>query len=146
MGCSSIKKCRVCSSSKVETILPLGEHPPANALKEKQNEEEEKFSLTLAFCEDCSLVQILETVDKEALFDQYFWVTGTSSTARAFADEFKDIIEEIAKPTNEDLILEVASNDGTFLKPFIKSGRRVLGIDPARNIVEMANKDNVNTF
>jgi len=50
-----------------------------------------------------------------------------------------------ARPKREAFVLEVGSNDGTFLKPFIKRGFKVLGVDPAKNIVEIANKNGVPT-
>ena len=143
----NIQKCRISGSSNLITILELGKQPLANALKEAPDEIEDKFSLTLIYCPESSLVQLRETVDKEALFSNYTWVSGTSSTTRDYARLFFQRAVEIAKPDFNDLIIEIASNDGTFLMPFLQHGyHNVLGIDPAKNIVEVANQQGVRTL
>lgn len=146
MKYSTLSKCRICGSSRIETILDLGKQPLANSLKKSQYEKEDRVPLTLAFCRDCALVQIKETVDKETLFKRYFWVTGTSSTAREFAEFFFKKAMKTAKFRKEDFVLEVASNDGTYLRPFLKAGLNVLGVDPAQNIVQIANRAGVPTI
>ena len=141
-----IDQCRVCGGNSLEELLFLGHHPLANALKERQDQEEDRYPLTLAFCRNCGLVQIKETVDKEVLFRQYFWVTGTSSTAQCFAEGFCENAHRARPLQQNDLVVEIASNDGTFLRPFIDRGIRVIGVDPARNIAEIANEKGIETI
>ena len=145
--CQYIQTCRVCGSEKLTTVLELGEQPLANALKQTADGSESKFSLTLAYCGDCGLVQLRETVDKELLFSNYTWVTGTSATTRSYAKLFCQRTIETARPDPDDLILEVASNDGTLLMPFLEGGYgNILGVDPASNIAELANQRGVRTL
>ena len=99
------------------------------------------------YCPESSLVQLRETIDKEALFSSYTWVTGTSPTTRKYASLFFQRAIETAKPDSNDLIIEIASNDGTFLMPFLQHGyHNILGVDPAKNIVEVANQQGVRTL
>ena len=93
-------------------------------------------------------MQLNETIKKEILFDKYVWVTSTSSTAKNYAQTFyKNVIKDIQIDKSNDLIIEIASNDGTFLKPFVNNGfKKVIGVDPAKNISDLANKDNVKTI
>ena len=140
-----ITQCRACRRSGLMPILSLGDHPLANALKASAGAAEERYPLTLMFCDGCGLVQIAETVDKAALFSQYVWVTGTSATARQFARTFFSLATRVRPLSSRDLVVEIASNDGTFLKPFIESGVRAIGVDPAANIAEMANANGVPT-
>ena len=143
----NIQKCRVSGSSNLITILELGKQPLANALKKSPDEIKDKFPLTLMYCPESSLVQLRETIDKEALFSNYTWVTGTSPTTRDYARLFFQRAVETAKPDSNDLIIEIASNDGTFLMPFLQHGyHNVLGVDPAKNIVEVANQQGVRTL
>lgn len=143
----NIKSCRISSSSNLVTILELGDQPLANALKKTPDEPEVKVPLTLMYCPDSSLVQLKETVDKEVLFSSYTWVSGTSPTTRNYARLFFQRVLDIAKSDSGDLIIEVASNDGTFLMPFIENGyHNVIGVDPAKDIASEANKRGVMTL
>lgn len=146
MICETIERCRVCNSKDLNFILFLGNQPLANALKNTFDQHEEKYSLTLIFCSNCSLVQIKETVDKESLFKKYFWVTGTSSTAQRFAQDFYNYTQHIKKLQKNDIVIEIASNDGTFLKPFIENNLKAIGVDPAKNIADIANMNGIKTI
>lgn len=142
---TDIRKCRGCGSSDLAEVLLLGDHPLANALKGSRDEAERKYPLTVLFCLRCSLLQIKETVRKETLFSHYVWVTGTSATAQRFANDFYDNACHVVDLKPNDLIIEIASNDGTFLKPFIRNNHRVIGVDPAANIAQFANETGVRT-
>lgn len=142
-----IKKCRISGSSNLVDILDLGSQPLANSLKKNADDHEEKIPLSISLCPDSSLVQLNETVDKEILFNNYLWVTGTSSSVRKYADVFFKRVSDIVDLKSRDLIIEIASNDGTFLKPFIRSGfRNVIGVDPAKNVAQKANRNGVKTL
>ena len=144
---SSINKCRISESSNLHKILHLGNQPLANSLKNRQFDNEEKFPLSISFCEESSLLQLNETIHKEILFDHYVWVTGTSQTAKNYANTFSERIIAALALDQDDLIIEIASNDGTFLKPFLSKGfKNVLGVDSAKNIAEIANKSGINTL
>ena len=143
----NIQKCRVSGSSDLITLLELGNQPLANALKEASDVTEDHFPLTLMYCPESCLVQLKETIDKEVLFSNYTWVTGTSPTTRGYAALFCQRAMETAKPDSNDLIIEIASNDGTFLMPFVQQGyHNILGIDPAKNIVKVANQRGIRTL
>ncbi len=140
-----ITGCRICGHAGLVTVLSLGDHPLANALTASPDAVEDRYPLTLMFCDECGLVQIAETVDKSALFSHYVWVTGTSSTARQFARQFHELATQVRPLSSRDLVVEIASNDGTFLRPFVESGVRAIGVDPAANIAEMANAAGIRT-
>ncbi len=142
----NIDRCRACSSNNLIDILDLGIQPLANSLKGSADTSEQKFPLSTVFCPDCALFQNRETVTREMLFDRYVWVTGTSRGAQEYSDAFYKRVREISQIKKGELVVEIASNDGTFLKPFLNNGYRVLGIDPAQNIVQMARKSGVETL
>lgn len=142
-----IKKCRSCGSEKVEQFFDLGEQPFANALLiKKQFNSEKKYPLSLSFCKSCGLVQLDYTADAEELFSNYFWVTGTSQTALDYAERFCERTISHIEEDSKGYILELASNDGTFLRPFRNRGYEVLGVDPAVNIAKMATKNGIPTI
>ncbi|MHB8972907.1 MAG: class I SAM-dependent methyltransferase [Pirellulaceae bacterium] len=143
---TAITRCRSCDSGGIETFFDLGDQPLANALLDKPTVDERFYPLSLSWCPACRLVQLNHTVDPRILFSQYFWVTSTSSTARRYAEQFCDMVIT-ASPglPGEPFILEVASNDGTFLQPFLRRGWRALGVDPAENIAQQATQQGVPT-
>lgn len=146
MTIENITNCRACESKRIEKFFDLGEQPFANALLKNSSQPEKKYSLSLSYCHDCALVQLTETADPKELFSHYVWVTGTSSTTRQYAERFCDSILSLVGSFNQnEYVLEVASNDGTFLAPFTKRGVRVQGVDPAANIAEMANQNGIPT-
>lgn len=142
-----IKKCRISEDKDLIPILDLGLQPLANSLKKNVDDKEQLFPLSISFSKKSSLVQLDYTVDKEKLFNEYLWVTGTSKQAKEYSKLFFENITGNIKLKNEDLIIEIASNDGTFLKPFLDKGYvNILGVDPAMNIVDIAKQNNINTL
>jgi SAM-dependent methyltransferase len=88
---------------------------------------------------------LTETISPKYLFSNYLWVTGTSKTAKIYSQEFfKNIIQRCNQ--EQLFIVEVASNDGTFLKPFLEQGHRVLGVDPAQNLATIAETAGIDTL
>ncbi len=123
----------------------MGLQPFANALLLRSDEAEERYPLSLSWCRECGLVQLNETASPEELFSDYVWVTGTSSTARQYAECFCEEALRRFGGRGGGYVLEAASNDGTFLRPFIRRGHRVVGVDPAANIVDSAIREGVPT-
>ena len=142
------QKCRICSSTNLTMILDLGEQPPANSFIDKNelNSSESKFPLRLFWCTDCYLVQLLDIVDKEYLFKNYFYMTSAS---KPIVDHFKkyaqDVYEEFLKEETNPFVVEIGSNDGSLLSEFKKLGTQILGIEPATNLSNLANQSNITT-
>jgi hypothetical protein len=126
-------------------FLDLGRQPYANALLSRSDQAEAVYPLSLSWCPACGLVQLNETASPDELFSGYVWVTGTSSTARQYADLFCEQVLRRFGGRPARYVLEAASNDGTFLRPFMRQGCRVLGVDPAANIVDRARADGIPT-
>ena len=140
-----ITACRVCQSSDIKPFFDLGMQPFANSLLTRPDESERTYPLSLSWCPECRLVQLNDTADPKELFSHYVWVTGTSSTAREYSKRFYQEVMKRSTLPKSGYALEIASNDGTFLKPFLAHGHRVLGVDPAGNIAEMARMQGVPT-
>lgn len=146
---SAIHACRSCGGQDLELILALGDTALADALlKSSQlSQQELVFPLDVAFCPDCSLVQIFETVPPDVLFCRdYPYYSSFSDTllqhSRANAIEL--IAMRQLGPAS--LVVELASNDGYLLKNFVDSGVPVLGIDPAEGPARAARKIGVPTL
>ena len=141
----TIDRCRVCEKRAIEPVLDLGCQPLANSLRRDVSEVLPSFPLELCRCGVCGTVQLTETVDPGILFDHYVWVTGTSEGARSYSTVFCEQLLARSGPGALSVV-EVASNDGTFLRPFAEHGHRVLGVDPARNVAASAEQDDIPTL
>ncbi len=140
--------CRSCGGHRLETFLDLGETPLADRLVTENalDEQELIFPLSVAFCEDCSLVQITETVSPEILFaDAYPYYSSFSPALLQHSRENALDLIKSRKLGRESLVLELASNDGYLLKNYVEAGIPVLGIDPADGPAAAAQKIGVPT-
>jgi hypothetical protein len=146
---SDTPPCRSCGSQGLRTFLSLGKTPLSDNIltAEQLGGPEPRFPLDVAFCPDCTLVQILEEVPEEQLFvDNYLYFSSFSDHllrhSRAHALE---LIESRGLRTNS-FVVEVASNDGYLLRNFAERGIRVLGIDPAPDQAKAAREIGVPTI
>jgi len=139
----SFSVCRSCGKDSLELILSLGKTPLANSLlaKEQLNESESTYPLDLAFCPDCSLVQITETVPPEKLFGEYLYFSSFSDTMLRHAQQLVERLINTRQLSEDSLVIEIASNDGYLLQYYHKDGVPVLGIEPAVNIAKVAQNE-----
>lgn len=135
--------CRVCNSEDLELFLPLGKIPLANNLIENESQEYEKYPLELLKCNDCSNCQLSFSIDHKILFDNYLYTSSTSKTFRDHFEKAADNYIELLNLKKNDLIVDIGSNDGIGLARFSELGYKVLGIEPAKNICEIANKKGI---
>jgi SAM-dependent methyltransferase len=133
-------KCRSCDQGNLKLILSLGSVPLANSLlrEEQLNCPEATYPLDLAFCPDCSLVQITETVPPEKLFGEYLYFSSFSDTMLRHAREAVNEMIKSRGLKRDSLAIEIASNDGYLLQYYKEAGVPVLGIEPAANIAKVA--------
>lgn len=139
-------KCRSCGS-EIINFFPLGQMPLVNYfLKKEEILHEKKYDLSIGFCPQCFLVQLMENVSPEELFKKYIYF---SSTSKLFLEHCKDLAGRFVKKFNlgpESLVLEIASNDGSQLQYFKELGTKILGVDPAENIAKIANERGIKTL
>lgn len=140
---SRIDACRSCSKAGLETILSLGAMPLANSLlrADQLDAPEPRHPLDLAFCSACSLVQITETVPPEELFRDYLYFSSFSDGMVAHARELVGRLVRERRLGAQSLAVEVASNDGYLLQWYKTASVPVLGIEPARNVAAVAERD-----
>ena len=140
--------CRCCGGRRVELVLDLGDQPHCNRLVRPGEPpgSEPRFPLRLGFCRDCTMVQIDHTIPKESMFSNYPYVSGTTGTLRAhFAATSRRLAEAYALGPR-DLVVDIGSNDGTWLKQYAPFGCRVLGVEAARNVARLAQDAGIRTW
>ncbi len=140
--------CRLCGATDLERVLSLAPTPPANAFvpAERRNAPQTVYPLELFLCRACGHVQLAVVLDPAMLYRDYVYISGTSPV---FIAHFRNYAQELAERASlraGDLVVDIGSNDGTFLRFFRDGGQRVLGIDPARKIATRASQDGIETL
>ena len=147
MNCYKFE-CRSCGNTKLKRVVSLGYQPLANNLLNKKSEKSELFPLELNYCPTCHNCQLSVAVDPKKMFSNYLY---TSSTSKSFRDHFisasKKYVKELKLKPKTSYIIDIGSNDGVALKPFKELGfKNILGIEPAKNLAKLANKNKIKTF
>ena len=140
--------CRSCEGTKLKRVVSLGYQPLANNLLDKRDEKFELYPLEVNYCENCHNCQLSVSVDSKKMFSNYLY---TSSTSKIFRDHFvnaaKKYIKHFKLKSKKSYIIDVGSNDGVALKPFKDlKFKNILGIEPAKNLAKIANKNKIKTF
>ena len=141
-------ECRSCSNVNLKRVLSLGYQPLANNLLNKKDEGCELYPLELNYCDNCHNCQLSVAVNPKKLFSNYLY---TSSTSKTFRDHFikaaSKYIKEFKLSAKKSYIIDVGSNDGIGLRAFKDLNyKKILGIEPAKNLAKLANKNKIKTF
>jgi len=121
--------------------------PLANAYREPDDvSPEARYPLALLRCRACSLVQLTGTIPPKLMFDTYHYFSSYSST---MVDSMRVLARRLTAErglTADDLVVEIASNDGYLLKHYMELGIPVLGVEPAQNVAVVAKESGVPTL
>ena len=140
-------ECYICKKNDLTEILDLGNHPPPLILlseNELKTKSEPLFPLKLFLCEGCGLVQLDDAVDPELLFRDYSYTSSASVSFKNHLHSFAKEVVEKYRLTKDDLVIDIASNDGTLLQGFLSHDVKVLGIEPS-NVAKLAEEKGVTT-
>jgi nucleoside-diphosphate-sugar epimerase len=140
--------CRSCGNINLKRVISLGYHPLANNLLKKKNEKHELYPLEMNYCPKCYNCQLSVAVDPKKMFSNYLYTSSTSLSFRNhFIEATKKYVKQLKLKPNKSYIIDIGSNDGVALKPFKDIGfKKILGIEPAKNLAKLANKKNIKTF
>jgi len=140
--------CRSCGNNKLKRVISLGYQPLANNLLSKRDEKCELYPLEMNYCDRCHNCQLSVAVNPKKMFSNYLY---TSSTSKSFREHFVNAASKYIKDfklnKKKSYIIDIGSNDGVALKPFKNLGfKKILGIEPAKNLAKLANKNKIKTF
>jgi SAM-dependent methyltransferase len=139
-GSVPIESCQACGHAPLENVLSLGYMPPVNQMVPigAAPRQQPWFPTNLLYCGQCELVQLGLAVDPAIIFPpEYPYTSGTTKLLR---DNFVELYSEASvmlKLAPRDLVVDIGSNDGSLLAPFVLGGHRVLGIEPT-DVVKFA--------
>ncbi len=140
-------ECRSCGNTNLKRVVSLGYQPLANNLLKKKDEKCELYPLEVNYCEKCHNCQLSVAVDPKKMFTNYLYTSSTSKVFRGhFVSAAKKYIKDL-KLNKKSYVIDVGSNDGVALKPFKDYGfKYILGVEPAKNLAKLANKNRIKTF
>jgi len=139
--------CRFCGKKILNTLVDLGMSPLCESFiaSDDLNSMEPFYPLHAYVCESCFLVQLDEFVSPEHIFTEYAYFSSYSDAWLKHAEKYVSLVVDRFGLNQNSHIVEVASNDGYLLQYFIAREIPVLGIEPARNVAEVAIKKGVPT-
>ncbi|MDB5807756.1 MAG: C-methyltransferase [Betaproteobacteria bacterium] len=141
--------CRMCGSTQLHKFLDLGFTPPADQFRRKDQlrEPDVHYPLQVVMCDGCGLAQLNHVVSPEVLYrNDYPYESSTTRTGQAHWSEFASSVVERLKLKPQDLAVDIGSNVGVLLGAFKANGMRVQGVDPAANIVMIAQANGIDTI
>lgn len=135
-----ITNCRSCYSEKLVDILSLGTQYLSDFIN-KGDPKPEKYPLNLVYCQNCTLVQLKDTVPAKSLYtDHYGYRSGINQTMR---DHLREIVEDAKKRIGllspGDIVLDIGANDGTLLSNYSSKYVRV-GFEPVKKLASECEK------
>ena len=135
-------KCRLCNSNDTIIFADLGLQPLANKYPKNKTDikKELKFPMQLVFCNNCQAVQIKKIVDRKYLFEDYYYL---SSVNNGLVKHFYNLSKKIKK---NQFVVDIGSNDGVFLQHLKKRKISFLGVDPSKNVGQIANSKGLTTI
>lgn len=150
MGAGFFKRndCRLCGGKDLALAVPMPATAIADAYvaKGQLSEAQAVYPLDLYFCRTCAHVQLLDVVDPRLMFrSDYTYLSGSSAGIIKHFREYAASVLQREKPAPGSLVVDVGSNDGTFLRNFKEAGLQVLGIDPATAVARRATEAGIET-
>jgi hypothetical protein len=124
-----MRNCRVCGS-ECNDLFSLGDLYLSDFIPIDQEPKASKWPLALVMCPTCTLVQLEQSAPAELMYGKYWYRSGINSTMKSALWDVVDSCLDSIGVVDNDVFLDIASNDGTLLSYVPKNLIRI-GIDPA---------------
>jgi len=127
---TEIEKCCISGSMNLITVLSLGEQCLTGVFPKSPHEPITKGPLDLVWCPDSGLLQMKQSYSLDEMYgDNYGYRSGLNSSMVKHLQQKIRTLEQMVKPDDTDLVIDIGSNDATSLKAYTGKFRKV-GIDP----------------
>jgi hypothetical protein len=142
-----VKECQICGSNNLKEFVNLGFHPAVNDFYDSEFTKDviESYPMPILICHQCELIQLGIHVDPEKIFPHHY--AYRSGTTKILIENFKNLsidVNNLLDLNDNDLIIDIGSNDGTLLKSFKELNIRTLGVEPT-GVADIAIKDGIAT-
>ena len=144
----SLSVCRICQTADVESVWQLKPTPYGDLYKESKFEAQSLPShpLDLGICRQCGFLQLLGSVDAGEIYSEYLYQSSLTGGLPGYYSELASRLISTFNLSAADLVVDVGSNDGLALEPFLDAGIRVVGVEPSRSPAEVANMRGIPTI
>jgi hypothetical protein len=133
MSYTEIKKCRISSSENLVTVLSLGEQFLTGIFPKTPDQKVSKGPLDLVWCPDSGLLQMKQSYSLDEMYgENYGYRSGLNNSMVTHLQNKIKFLEKLVNPNDQDLVIDIGSNDATSLKAYTGKHRKV-GIDPTGN-------------
>lgn len=137
--------CRFCGTELRTVFLDLGISPLANSYVKSESQMEHMYPLRTYVCEHCFLVQVEDFESPEHIFSEYAYFSSYSDSWLNHCRNYVETMVDRFNYTQDQQVVEIASNDGYLLQYFKEKGISVLGIEPAANVAKAAIEKGIDT-
>ena len=137
------KFCRICDSPAVDTVIELTATPPADMFLPEpiKNTSNTRYPLDVGICQECSYLQLRSVLSPEKLYPEFSYLTATTVGLVDHYEEYVNALLSLGVIRSKSLVVDIGSNDGSFLKAFGSHRARLLGIEPSKEVAKLANLD-----
>lgn len=128
----AIDRCRACGSSNIPSVLDLGMFALSDFL-DSPDAHTDRAPLEWLRCEDCTLVQLAHTVDRDRLYRRYWYRSGTNESMVQALRSVAAEAQARVRLRPGDVVLDIGANDGTLLRSY-PEGLIRYAYEPAENL------------
>ena len=133
--------CRICLSKDIDTVVRLAPTPPADMFLPEKNKKisDVRYPLDVGICLNCSYLHLRWVLSPEIVYPEFSYLTASTVGLIQHYDQYVRSLSEFVELDAGDLIVDIGSNDGSFLKAFESTGARILGVEPSNEVAKIAN-------
>lgn len=131
--------CPACGGTDLRPMVDFGELPVTGVFLSNPTQPYPKRKLAFNYCGCCACVMQVRSATQGADYSEV-----DRSTQRQFPNYADEIVADLLKlcSTKQDLLIEVGSNDGTFMQHLRDAGiENMLGIEPSRSLAEHSRRN-----
>ena len=144
MTYEKVNECLACGNQALVEVLKLTDTPLTDAYKADYMEAKclAKYPLVCEICNHCGHVQLKHQVSPEESYSNYLYASKvTTGLSHAFTEYARSLSKK-----DSVRVLDIGSNDGSFIKACIEEGHKAYGIEPSDQLARIANENNCPTI
>lgn len=131
---NEITKCRICGNTHLVPIIDLGEQSLTGVFPKSREEKVDVAPLELVRCvgmNSCGLVQLRHSYEPTSMYgNNYGYRSGLNSSMVRHLQEKVVALEKRIDIKDEDLVIDIGSNDSTLLRSYKNKNAVLVGVDP----------------